>query len=190
MLFLRKRKHLRIASDKLEIPSGKKEVFDREPKDTMIREAREELLINVSKTKLGNARIDIPQELYAFWDTILQKENIVDTVVFTKKETRASDITIGILIVDLETPCAKLQCFHQELFLRISKVFFGGDKIETQYIPSQDWCPSISKDPHRETLWKYLEAFGVEYVNIDIIPTHPNMNFRRFWEKMISTLHY
>lgn len=188
MLFLRKRKRLSISLDKIEIPSGKYEFCDMDLKDTMIREAKEELLVTSSTIKFDDHTFILPDEFVTFWNTILHKDNISHVLHYTKEETHASDISIGIIIVDDYIPSKEFRDMHSCIYQKLSSLFFGGSDVEKKYIPTSDWCLKMKSNPYRNSLWKFLEAYDVEYVDIGDIPNHPEMNFKNFWNRMMPTL--
>ena len=190
MLFLHKRKLLHIAQNKLEIPSGKREKNDMDPRDTMIREAHEELLLNVDNNLIGGSRVKVPLHLKLYWKRILQRKNIVKTYDFTEKETKANDITIGVLFTDEDIPDYNLNAEHKQIFANVSNLFFGGNCIEKRYLPYAQWDNCISQNEKKHHLWKYLEAYDIELINIDDIYVHKNMNFRPFWKHMIPIIQH
>ena len=107
---------------------------------------------------------------------------------YTKAETHASDISIGIIIVDDYIPSKEFRDMHSCIYQKLSSLFFGGSDVEKKYIPICEWCSTMKNNPYRNSLWKFLEAYDVEYVDINKIHSHPEMNFKIFWKRMIPTL--
>jgi len=190
VLFLKKRKLHAISPTKLEIPSGKKESIDRDIKDAMIREAREELLVDIDKIKLGDSYLVVP-DIHIFnkyWNNILKKKNISHLKYYTREQTKASEFTIGCIAVDSDIPSEKIRNIHDEIYKTVSTFIFGGDTLLENYLEYKNWNPCIKHRHKHNELWKYLEATRVEYISLDTIPSNKNLNFKTFWKKGIIYL--
>ena len=175
---------------KLEIPSGKKCPADYDVKDAMIREAKEELLVNIDKILIGGKNIYVPNMhiFNSYWNNILRKNRIQFIKQYTREQTKASNFTIGCIIVNEHIPPPEINKVHGELFSQISHRIFGGDNLKENYIEYRNWPNEIKKYHTRNELWEYLEGVNVQYISLQDIVKHPNINFKTFWKKGIIYL--